>query len=294
MWRSFGDAYEKNKRVKMSRFTDDDAKAERSWITGQIKPGVPANIVMKRTIINLLKLVPILSMVTIILILSLNIRGYIHPNHAMIKVDFLYNMSLPNGTFDKETSWGTVPNLVHVIIFVFIGAWFKTISIESSEKENHETIDEMEDSITIKRYMFDTFITYSDLCYIAFYNQDVDNLHKELASYFWIDEIRRVVCETVIPLILKQKNARLRKKTEAMSIESQKKADNVTIHEYTKMKLNEISMDKYEPYDDYLEVVINFSYMTLFAASYPTMPIIMFVFHWLEMKSDKLKVHKYY
>lgn len=160
-----------------------------------------------------MKLVPVLTLVFFILILSLNIRGYIHPNHSGLMIDFLYDMSLPGGTFDKLTNWGQIPNIVHVIIFVFIGAWFKTISIESSEKENHETIDEQEDSITTKRYMFDTFITYSDLCYIAFYNQDVENLHLELASYFWIDEIRRVLCETVLPLIFKAKNARLRKKT---------------------------------------------------------------------------------
>lgn len=60
------------------------------------------------------------------------------------------------------------------------------------------------------------------------------------------------------------------------------------------MKLNELSLDKYEPYDDYLEVVINFSYMTLFATAFPLMPVIMFVFHWLELKSDRLKVFKYY
>ena len=90
-----------------------------------------------------------------------------------------------------------------MIVFIFVGLWIRGIAIETSKNEEHATIDEMEDSTVFKRYAFDTLITYSDLFYIAFYNQDITNLHVELVSYFWMDEFRRLVCETLIPFLYK-------------------------------------------------------------------------------------------
>mmetsp|Transcript_123836 Transcript_123836/g.185077 ORF Transcript_123836/g.185077 Transcript_123836/m.185077 type:complete len:119 (-) Transcript_123836:194-550(-) len=53
-------------------------------------------------------------------------------------------------------------------------------------------------------------------------------------------------------------------------------------------------MGEYENFDDYLEVILNVGYITLFASSFATAPAIMFVFHMLEKYSDRYKLLKTY
>jgi len=43
-------------------------------------------------------------------------------------------------------------------------------------------------------------------------------------------------------------------------------------------------MPKYEEFDDYLEIIINFGYITLFASAFPLAPFYTLIFHYIEIK----------
>lgn len=51
-------------------------------------------------------------------------------------------------------------------------------------------------------------ITFADLFYIAFVRLDIEGLRQQLLSLFFIDIVRRVVAETLIPWIRKNKHRR--------------------------------------------------------------------------------------
>ena len=51
--------------------------------------------------------------------------------------------------------------------------------------------------------MFETFNSYADLFYIAFIKFDTKALKMGLFALFYIDELRRIVSETIIPKIIK-------------------------------------------------------------------------------------------
>ena len=53
-------------------------------------------------------------------------------------------------------------------------------------------------------------------------------------------------------------------------------------------------MPKYEEFDDYLEIIINFGYITLFASAFPLAPIYTLVFHYIEIKQDIWKLYNVY
>jgi hypothetical protein len=48
-------------------------------------------------------------------------------------------------------------------------------------------------------------ITFADLFYIAFVRLDIEGLREQLLSLFFIDIVRRVVAETVVPFIMKKR-----------------------------------------------------------------------------------------
>lgn len=56
----------------------------------------------------------------------------------------------------------------------------------------------------------------------------------------------------------------------------------------------ELKLPKYEQFDDYLEIVINFGYISLFAASFPYAPLLVYVFNAIELFSDKRKIFYLY
>jgi hypothetical protein len=53
---------------------------------------------------------------------------------------------------------------------------------------------------------------------------------------------------------------------------------------------HDLHLDKYESFDDYMEILIQFGYATLFASAYPLASLVMFGAVWMEIRSDCFKM----
>jgi hypothetical protein len=53
-------------------------------------------------------------------------------------------------------------------------------------------------------------------------------------------------------------------------------------------------LPKYESFDDYLEVILNFGYLTFFTSAYPLASIVIAFFMLIEFISDHFKVYNLY
>lgn len=51
----------------------------------------------------------------------------------------------------------------------------------------------------MKYFIYEYIITFADLFYIAFVRMDIIGLREQLLSLFFIDIIRRIVAELLIP-----------------------------------------------------------------------------------------------
>jgi anoctamin-10 len=117
---------------------------------------------------------------------------------------------------------------------------------------------------------------------------DIILLKQELLSYYMTDEVRRLVTESLIPYFQKRSIRRnLNNKTLERSLTEEDREIIANIK-------TEIQLPKYEQFDDYLEIVINFGYITLFASAFPIAPLLTLAFHWMEMESDKWKIRNVY
>ena len=136
--------------------------------------------------------------------------------------------------------------------------------------ENHETQTVHDNSFILKRFLFAAFDCYIVLFYLAFYERDVERLRLELVAVFHIDSFRRLAVEVIVPYLL-----------HSMDPDDD---DNDKDHPH------DLHLDEYDQFDDYMEIMIQFGYVTLFASAYPVASLIMAGAVWIEIRSDMYKL----
>ena len=128
-------------------------------------------------------------------------------------------------------------------------------------------------------------------------------LRVNLVSVFMVDEIRRILCEAIIPYLTQNKDqiskdvqAKIKK---AKTVISKKKvgddgAEKDTASESTKSmgmiseeiideEIEELEKEEVETFDDYLEMIMTFGYITLFASAFPLGTTITSIFIYLDI-----------
>ena len=103
-----------------------------------------------------------------------------------------------------------------------------------------------------------------------------------------IDEIRRILLEAVVPWFMnwsgkRQKRADLKKKS---------KEYKQTLEYVEQKEQNELELTEYDTFDDYLEMIITFGYVTLFASAFPLASFISTIFIYFEARLDIFKLEK--
>ena len=145
--------------------------------------------------------------------------------------------------------------------------------------ENHQTQEHYEDALIIKRFCFEAFDCYIALFYLAFCQNDIVLLQSELISLYTVDSIRRIAIEVGLPSLLhrvsKKRDDSLAKKTDLSN---------------NRVLRDELELDEYEQFDDYMEMVIEFGYIVLFAAAFPLASMLSILSNLIEIKSDLFKL----
>ena len=120
-----------------------------------------------------------------------------------------------------------VPTIGHSLVINVINKLYRSVAEYCTDIENHRTEYHWNSSLTVKRVFFELFDCFLPLFYIAFYQLNIIALRRELVGLFWGDEIRRLVTESVIPLVTekfvgyqqKKKLGKMKKDDSTMDIE---------------------------------------------------------------------------
>jgi len=226
-----------------------------------------------------------------VMILSININGYVNPKSAAepddyshpFRVGMLASLSQPGQIFDKTSIWRQyLPLIIHVIAIRQLNTVYSTIAEALTNWENHETKLEHNNSLILKRFLFEAIDSYMSLFYLAFYERDIERLRFELLSLYQIDTFRRMLLECVIPLLFQTFTIRKRRSsTERLRPKMIPTTEEILEH---------IEKNEYEQFDDYLEMMIQLGYVTLFATAYPLAPFVSIAANWFEMRTDAFKL----
>ena len=227
------------------------------------------------------------------MILSLNLQGYIKDKgiwtERIFFFPFIAKYSDPGRIFDPESLTNLIPTVIHVAVIINLNNAYQGIAHWLTDNENPRTKQDYENAVVLKRFFFESFDCYIALFYLAFFQFDTIRLRMELVGMYTTDSIRRVFLETIVPALLSWFNSYGKKdaisKLNAKSNKSGKHMDAVAAEGYQEFQLPE-----YEQFDDYLEMVIEFGYVTMFAASFPLGCALSFFCNLIELKSDTYKV----
>ena len=160
----------------------------------------------------------------------------------------------------------------------------------------------------LKRFLFEAFDAYIALFYLAFYELDMMKLKGELVSLYTADAGRRVVTESLLPLLLQKIGSWQVGKAVAKADgggsnatgdaagKAGGKAGGKAVGKAGGMTSTldplemELNRDQYEQFDDYLEMVIEFGYVTLFASAFPLAAALSVACNMIEIRSDIFKL----
>lgn len=191
-----------------------------------------------------------------IMILSLNLQGYINPkNHPErwlgnnvhpFHWPGFSRLAEPGEIFDMNSSWRSlIPVALHVATISSLNALYRIVATRLTRWENHQTQLAFSNSLILKRFLFEAFDCYVALFYLAFYERNIDKLGSELVSVFNIDTVRRVAVECLVPMIVQ----RLTKKNRKENRDINKKTDDASTSEYTPLA-DQAELDEYEQFDE--------------------------------------------
>jgi len=244
------------------------------------------------TVTALSLLVPVGAMLA-----SLNLQGYIVPSTGAwmgfpVQVPFLAKFAEPGEVFDPlqdNPLLPLVPVILHAITIQVLNALFKSVAHALTRLENQRSERAFEASMLLKRFAFEASDCYLALFYIAFELQDVPKLRAELVALFTADTVRRVLLETVVPMVLVlSRGASAPKKAKASS--SGAAAGGFGARASAEGVKAEMELDEYEDFDDYLEMVIQLGYVVLFASAMPLAPTLCLVCNAIELLADSIKL----
>lgn len=188
---------------------------------------------------------------------------------------------------DMGSSIASIANAIQIQVMNWI---YSEIAVWLTNRENHRTDTQYEDSLIAKLFAFQFVNSYASLYYIAFiknstegcdYSSCMDELCNALGIIFVTRLLTGNLSETLGPYI----KGYLRKR------EEEKEA----VMEAPMSRVEEEF--NYEPYDemmgsleDYAELSIQFGYVTLFVTAFPVAPLLAYISNYIEIRVDGYKI----
>lgn len=227
---------------------------------------------------RLIKFIESILIITPYLILALFINiVFLNLDGTVLKDSSFYIGSFHKfSTYIKESILINLHPIIYAQAIVFLNKKFISLAISTTERENHRVKSNYENTIILKRYIFEFLNNYFCFFYIAFINQDFPLLKSQIKIIYIANGVRRLFVNTILPNLIKLNKPR-----------------NHNIDEFINGKMidKEMLMNQYQShavdlYDDYMELVIEFGFLILFAQSFVFGPIAIIILNKLEKYSD--------
>ena len=255
-----------------------------SPITGLPERFFPPNERLFRYCVSASVSIIMLIFAFFVMVFSLNLQGYIH-KFSYSRNYLLYtsiSWVCDEGQYFDPSGKGPIPLILlyipvifHVVIIQLLNKIYQEVANHLTDWENHRSPTEHANALYIKRFFFEAFDCYIALFYLAFVENDIVLLRKELVSLYTVDALRRLATETVIPFVTR-KSRKIGKTTDVPA----------SHRRFTK----DYDKPEYEQFDDYLEMVIQVGYVTLFAGAFPLAAPLSVLCNVLELYSDTIKL----
>ncbi|XP_064446705.1 anoctamin-10 isoform X3 [Mirounga angustirostris] len=177
-----------------------------------------------------------------------------------------------------------VPSIIYAIVIEIMNRLYRYAAEFLTSWENHRLESAYQNHLILKVLVFNFLNCFASLFYIAFVLRDMKLLRQSLATLLITSQILNQIMESLLPYWLQKKHhVQVKRKVQAL------KADiDATVYEQVVL---EKEMGTYlGTFDDYLELFLQFGYVSLFSCVYPLAAAFAVLNNFTEVNSDALKM----
>ena len=260
---------------------------------------------MVRYVESLAIIAPCFVLVFFFLVFWYNITGVILPDSKFDAwlIEDLAALAKPDALFDAATNWALIPTIGQVLATQWANKQFRSVARYTTDRENHKYQSSYENSMIAKRFVFEFCDCFLPLIYLGWYELNFTLLRQTLLAAFVADEIRRVATESLLPYACLNMFGSEGSKARKLAIDLKIKElgsgalasdeANERDKEICRLQqLQELERDPYEIFDDYIEMVVQFGYIVLFASVSVLGPLVTLIFVFTELRSDSWRLEK--
>ncbi|XP_048367532.1 anoctamin-10 isoform X2 [Sphaerodactylus townsendi] len=177
-----------------------------------------------------------------------------------------------------------VPGIIYAVVIEVLNRLYQYAAEFLTSWENHRLESSYQNHLVLKVLVFNFFNCFASLFYIAFVMFDMKLLRQNLATLLITSQILNQCVEAILPYCLqKRRNKRVKKRMKSLEIDT-----DLSLFEQVNL---EKEMDTYlGTFDDYLELFLQFGYVSLFSCVYPLAAVFAVLNNITEMYSDALKM----
>lgn len=263
-------------------------------ITGEKVTVFPKKKKLTRIFISVVVLIVVLFVSTRLLLLALDFEDVMA--RWIANKAHLYKWS--SSSFMKSMVLPKVPDIVYLATLYFLDYAFGIIAKKLNENENHKYNSEFENSLVLKLMLFQFLNMNMAYLYVAFVRKDYERLASSIRMILLLELVIGNVKEVVIPIFMAN---RRKKASIAEAIRRKKEEDPdfdetecpVTVDDLDPIT-TQLDMEQYDGvFDDYFELVRQFSQISLFAAAFPLGALVAALNNFIEVYADTYKlVHR--
>ncbi|KAM4721325.1 anoctamin-10-like [Rhinophrynus dorsalis] len=174
-----------------------------------------------------------------------------------------------------------LPGVCHTIFMEILNAAYMRAATALTEYENHRLESSFQTHLTIKVLVFRFINCFGLLFYITFYLQDLHLLRKRLSSLLIVSQAINQFNESLLPY--------LKQKLKLDSVWFQK--TDVNPYPFIDEVVKEGHMFSYPGlFEDYMELLVQFGYVSLFSCVYPLTAALLIVNNVTEIRTDAFKL----
>ncbi|XP_006030338.1 anoctamin-10 isoform X3 [Alligator sinensis] len=191
---------------------------------------------------------------------------------------------------ENETSFSNlmlfVPSIIYAVVIEIMNRIYRYAAEFLTSWENHRLESSHQNHLILKVLVFNFLNCFASLFYIAFVLFDMKLLRQSLATLLITSQILNQFAEALFPYWLqKRHNKKIKKRMCASKMDS-----DLSLFEQINM---EKEMGTYlGTFDDYLELFLQFGYVSLFSCVYPLAAVFAVLNNITETYSDALKMCK--
>ncbi|TPP45160.1 Calcium-activated chloride channel family protein [Leishmania donovani] len=240
-----------------------------------------------------------------LMVCSLNLDGMVTDPASRLAIPFLRRLAVDGGLLDKTAHpiAGMLPPLAYSVCIGALSFIFTDLAKYLTRMENNRYRGEYMRSLTLKRAAFEFVNSYGKLLFIAFGRCRVAELSAHLRSMFYVAVLSRMMSHTVIPFVVTHRRRVVRRLFRASGGDTSSTPSEGSPSTPASLRrsahggssdspLEEVDemLDLYDICMDFIEILIQFGYILLFAAAYPLASFVALLSNIIEVRSHLFKM----